>query len=57
VEVGRGVLDIRKMLKTLLEIKFPYHVGLEYEKDMKDPLAGVAESIGYIRGVLSGLRG
>jgi sugar phosphate isomerase/epimerase len=57
VEVGRGVLDIRKMLKTLLEIKFPYHVGLEYEKDMKDPLAGVAESIGYMRGVLSGLKG
>jgi sugar phosphate isomerase/epimerase len=60
VEVGRGVLDVRKMLKTLVEIKYPYHVGLEYEKDMKDQLAlqsGVAESIGYIRGVLSGLRG
>jgi inosose dehydratase len=58
VEVGRGVLDIRKILKSLLDIKYAYHVGLEYEKDMKDPfavLAGAAESIGYIRGVLSGL--
>lgn len=55
VEVGRGVLDTRGMLRALLEIKYPYHVGLEYEKDMKDPLPGVAESIGYVRGVLSDL--
>ena len=55
VEVGRGVLDIRGILQALIDNKFPYHVGLEYEKDMKDPLPGVAESIGYIRGVLSGL--
>ena len=55
VEVGRGVLDTRKMLQTLRDIKYAHHVGLEYEKDMNDPLPGVAESIGYVRGVLSGL--
>jgi hypothetical protein len=30
-------------------------VGLYYEMDMNDPLAGVAESIGYIHGVLASL--
>jgi sugar phosphate isomerase/epimerase len=56
VEVGRGVLDIRKILTSLLDVKFGGLVGLEYEKDMADPLAGVAESFGYVRGVLSGMK-
>jgi len=56
VEVGRGVLDIRGILRALQEIGFRGHVGLEYEKDMGDPLAGVAESIGYIRGTLATMR-
>ena len=55
VEVGRGVLDIRGMLRALLDIGYKYHVGLEYEKDMKDPIPGVAESIGYIRGTLAAM--
>ena len=56
VEVGRGVLDIRKMLVTLLDVNYRHHVGLEYEKDLKEPMPGVAESIGYIRGTLAMLR-
>jgi len=56
VEVGRGVLDIRGMLKALLEIHYAYHVGLEYEKDLKDPIPGAAESIGYLRGTLAAMR-
>jgi sugar phosphate isomerase/epimerase len=56
VEVGRGVLDVRGMLKALLDIGYAYHVGLEYEKDLKDPIPGVAESIGYIRGTLAAMR-
>lgn len=53
IEVGRGTLDIRKILASLIDIKYRYHVGLEHEKDANDPLPGVAESIGYIRGVLA----
>lgn len=53
VEIGRGVLDIRGMLTTLKDVGYTYHVGLEYEKDANDPLPGLAESLGYIRGVLS----
>jgi inosose dehydratase len=56
VELGRGVLDIPGILQALLDQKFPYHVGLEYEKDMGDPIPGCAESIGYIKGVLTGLK-
>lgn len=55
VVVGWGVLDTVAMLRALLDIKFPYHVGLEFEAEMNDPLPGVAESIGYVRGALAGL--
>jgi sugar phosphate isomerase/epimerase len=55
-EVGRGVLDIRGILQALLDLKFARLVGLEYEKDMKEPVPGIAESIGYVRGVLSGMK-
>ena len=55
IELGRGVLDIRGMLKALLDIGYVYHVGLEHEKDMSDPIPGVAESFGYIRGTLAGM--
>lgn len=54
IEVGRGVLDIPGILKALRDVGYTYHVGLEHEKDMTDPLPGVAESVGYIRGVLAG---
>jgi sugar phosphate isomerase/epimerase len=53
VEVGRGILNIRAILQALREVGFGGHVGLEFEKDMNDPLPGVAESIGYIRGTLA----
>ncbi len=53
IEVGRGALDIPGILTALLDIKYSRLIGLEYEKDMADPLAGAAESIGYVRGVLT----
>jgi len=52
VEVGRGIIDIPKFLGTLLKIGYAGVVALEYEKDAEDPLAGMAESVGYIKGVL-----
>ena len=51
LEMGRGVIDIPNVVATLRKIKFSGKCSLEYEKDMKDPLAGIAESIGYFRGV------
>ncbi len=52
VEVGRGVVDIPRFIKTLDKIGYTGNLSLEYEKDGKDPMAGVAESIGYLRGVM-----
>ncbi len=53
VEIGRGVIDIPKFLRTMEKINFQGTLALEYEKDAKDPLPGSAESIGYLRGVLA----
>ena len=55
VEIGRGVIDIPKLLKTLKRLGFKGTLALEYEKDAKDPLPGSAESIGYLRGVIAAL--
>jgi inosose dehydratase len=55
VEVGRGVIDIPKFLRTLVKIKYNGIVSFEYEKDENDPLPGLAESVGYVRGVLAAL--
>ncbi|MFH1717757.1 MAG: TIM barrel protein [Planctomycetota bacterium] len=53
VEIGRGVIDIPLFLRTLVKIKYDGIVSFEYEKDADDPLAGLAESVGYINGVLA----
>lgn len=55
IEVGRGVLDIPAIVRALLEMKMEGHVGFEYEKDFGDPLPGLAESVGYVRGVMAGM--
>jgi len=56
VELGRGVVDIPRFLETLLKINYAGVVGIEYEKNMKDPLPGLAESVGYTSGVLAVLQ-
>jgi len=56
IECGRGILNTKAILTALIKIKYQGLVGFEYEKDGKDPLPGLAESVGYTRGVLSGLK-
>jgi sugar phosphate isomerase/epimerase len=55
IEVGRGVLDIAGILQALRQVNFSGHVGFEYEKDAADPLPGLTESVGYVRGTLARL--
>lgn len=57
VEIGRGVIDIPRFLRTILEIGYTGIASFEYEKDPEDPLPGVAESLGYIKGLLSQMSG
>jgi len=55
-EVGRGILDIRGMFQAFLDIGFTGHVSYEFEKAAKNPLPGLAESVGYCKGVMSFLQ-
>ena len=57
IEVGRGVLNIQGMMKNLLKIHYTHLVSFEYEKNDPDPLPGLMESMGYVRGVVHGLKG
>ena len=52
IEVGRGIIDIPAFVKMMRKVKYDGACSLEFEKDMKDPLAGIAESIGYFKGVI-----
>ncbi|MEO7598516.1 MAG: sugar phosphate isomerase/epimerase [Opitutus sp.] len=53
VEVGAGRLDIRSVLAALREIKYSGVVAFEYEKPAANPVTGLAESLGYVRGMLA----
>jgi len=53
VEMGRGIINIPNVVDTLRKIKYSGSCSLEFEKDMTDPLPGIAESIGYLKGVMA----
>lgn len=52
VEMGRGVIDFVSLVKTLDKIDYKGIASIEYEKDMSDPMPGMAESIGYFKGII-----
>jgi sugar phosphate isomerase/epimerase len=56
VEMGRGHMDLKATLVALIESGYRENVWLEYEKDPNDPVPGLAESAGYVRGLLRGLK-
>jgi inosose dehydratase len=55
VEVGSGVIDVPKLIRTLARLKYNGALHFEHEKDPKDPFPGLAESVGYVRGVMGSL--
>jgi sugar phosphate isomerase/epimerase len=55
VAVGEGVMPVRDIFKTLIEIRYPGYVDLEYEIFADNPMPGVVESFAYMRGVLAGM--
>jgi sugar phosphate isomerase/epimerase len=57
IEGGRGVLDLKAILKATLKIQYQHLVSFEYEKDADDPLPGLAETVGYAKGLLAGMNG
>lgn len=56
IEIGRGVIDIPRFLAAMNRLQYAGTLHFEFEKDEKDPLPGLAESVGYVRGVLAALR-
>ena len=52
IEIGRGIIDIPKVIKTLKRINYKGNLAFEFERDGDDPLPGLAESVGYVRGVM-----
>jgi inosose dehydratase len=54
IEVGRGIIDFKAFVNALRKINYPGHCSIEFEKDMKDPLPGIAESVGFFKGVKAG---
>lgn len=53
VEIGRGIIDIPGLLRALRTVGYRGYLSFEHEKDPDDPLPGLAESVGYVRGVLA----
>jgi inosose dehydratase len=55
VEAGHGVIDIPRFLRTVKKIGYAGYLSFEFEKDGDDPLPGLAESVGYVRGILAAM--
>ena len=53
VPIGRGVVDISAILTALQDIGYRHHIALEYEADRQTPQLGIAESFGYLRGLVA----
>jgi sugar phosphate isomerase/epimerase len=49
IEMGRGKIDLPALVRALREVNYTGSCSLEYEKDMKNPFLGIAESIGYFK--------
>jgi inosose dehydratase len=52
IQIGRGVIDIPKLMKMLKEVNYQGVMSIEYEKDAENAENGLAESVGYVRGIL-----
>ncbi|WP_339866226.1 sugar phosphate isomerase/epimerase [uncultured Algoriphagus sp.] len=52
LEVGRGVIDFAAMVKMIRKVGYTGVCSLEHERNQDNPFMGIAESIGYFRGVI-----
>jgi inosose dehydratase len=54
-EMGRGIIDFPALVTALKKIKFSGRCSIEFEMTVQDPLPGLAESVGFFRGVMKTL--
>lgn len=52
IQIGRGVIDMPKLMKALKDVNYQGVMSIEYEKDADNAEGGLAESVGYVRGIL-----
>jgi inosose dehydratase len=52
IEQGAGNIDTRSILTALLAIQYTGVLTYEYERNVANPAIGLAESLGYVRGML-----
>jgi sugar phosphate isomerase/epimerase len=52
IACGRGVIDLPALLKTFAKIDYQGFLSFEYEEEPDHPLPALAESVGYIRGIM-----
>jgi sugar phosphate isomerase/epimerase len=53
VPLGHGIIDFPGLVRALFDVKFKGVAAFEYEEQPDDPLPGLAESVGYLKGVLA----
>jgi sugar phosphate isomerase/epimerase len=51
--IGRGIIDMVSFLNAMVEIGYDGTLALEYEADADDPLPGMMECFGYVKGILA----
>ena len=56
VELGRGIIDIPALVSSLYKHSYSGRCSIEYQKNLEEPLEGIAESVGYFRGVCKALK-
>jgi sugar phosphate isomerase/epimerase len=51
--IGRGVINFPSFMKSVVKLGYKGALSLEYEAEGKDPLPGMMESFGFVKGVLA----
>jgi len=51
--IGRGIINFPSFLKSMVELGYKGTLALEYEAEKEDPLPGMMESLGYVKGILA----
>ncbi|MCE2757909.1 MAG: sugar phosphate isomerase/epimerase [Chitinophagaceae bacterium] len=52
IEIGRGAINYPAFMEAFKKVNYKGVCSVEYEKDMTDPLVGMAESVGFVKGIM-----
>jgi sugar phosphate isomerase/epimerase len=55
IEMGRGVIDLPSFFREITKGGYTGTASFEFEKDENDVMPGLAESVGYVRGILASI--